>query len=262
MYPEFAGKTVIVTGASTGIGKGAAIRFGQEGANVVVVAAHNLAKVEATADEIREAGGNAIAIQCDVSSEAQVEAMVQTAIDTFGSIDYAFNNAGIGPDGVRIPFMPLTELPEETWDNIMAVNAKGVFLCMKHELIQMQKQGHGAIVNTSSVGGLRMVPNFGAYGPSKAAIIAVTQTAAAENAKRGIRVNVVCPGPTSGTELQNNSNKPRDDKPAQDPASHVPLGKVGTLDDVANAVLWLCSEQAGHITGHALSVDGGMADIG
>ena len=262
MYNEFKGKTVIVTGASTGIGRGTAIRFGAEGANVVVVASGNIDKAEDTAAAIRAAGGNAMAVRCNVSSEQQVEEMVRKTVETYGSVDYAFNNAGIGPDGVRIAFGPLTELSEEVWDRVMAVNAKGVFLCMKHELIQMQKQGHGAIVNTSSVGGLRMVPGFGAYGPSKAAVVAVTQTAAAENARAGIRVNAVCPGPTAGTELSNNSSKPKDGEPAHDPAAVVPLGKMGVVDDIANAVLWLCSDSAGHITGHALSVDGGMADIG
>ena len=262
MYKEFAGKTVIVTGASAGIGRGAAIRFGAEGAKVVVVASSGGAKAEETVNLIRAAGGEAMAIQCDVSNEQQVAAMVQKTVETYGSVDYAFNNAGIGPDGVRIMFGPLTELSEDVWDRVMAVNVKGVFLCMKHELLQMQKQGHGAIVNTASVGGLRMVPGFGAYGPSKAAVVAVTQTAAAENAPLGIRVNVVCPGPTAGTELSNNSSQPKDDEPAHDPAAVIPLGKMGSVDDVANAVLWLCSEQSGHITGHAMSVDGGMADFG
>lgn len=261
MYTEFQGKTVIVTGASTGIGKGTALRFAAEGAKVVLVASGGVAKAEAVAEQIRQSGGEALAIQCDVSKESQVAAMVAKTVEHFGSVDYAFNNAGIGPDGVRIPFGPLTVLDEETWDRIMAVNAKGVFLCMKHELLQMQKQGCGAIVNTASVGGLRMVPGFGAYGPSKAAIIAVTQTAAAENARAGIRVNVVCPGPTAGTELSNNSSG-TDADPGHDPSAVVPLGKMGQVDDVANMVLFLCSEGAGHITGHAMPVDGGMADFG
>ena len=262
MYHEFRGKTVIVTGASTGIGRGAAIRFGAEGAKVVVVASSSVDKAEEVVQIIRGAGGEAMSIRCDVSDSAQVEAMVKKTVETYGSVDFAFNNAGIGPDGVRIAFGPLTELSEEVWDRTMAVNAKGVFLCMKYELLQMQKQGHGAIVNTASVGGLRMAPGFGAYGPSKAAVIAVTRAAALENARAGIRVNVVCPGPTMGTELSNNSSKPREDEPAHDPAAVIPMGKMGQVDDVANAVLWLCSDQSGHITGHALSIDGGMADIG
>lgn len=261
MYPEFHGKTVVVTGASTGIGKGTAQRFAAEGANVVLVASGGIAKAEAVAEEIRQKGGEAMAIPCDVSQEEQVAAMVAKAVEVYGSVDYALNNAGIGPDGVRIPFGPLTALDVDTWDRIMAVNARGVFLCMKHELMQMQKQGHGAIVNTASVGGLRMVPGFGAYGPSKAAVVAVSQTAAAENARDGIRVNVVCPGPTAGTELSNNSSD-TDSDPGHDPSAVIPMKKMGKVDDVANAVLFLCSESAGHITGHALSVDGGMADIG
>lgn len=262
MYNEFKGKTVIVTGASSGIGRGAAIRFGAEGAKVVIVASGSMDKAEEVANIIRGAGGEATAIRCDVSNSAQVEAMVKKTVELYGSVDYAFNNAGIGPDGVHIAFGPLTALSEEVWDRTMAVNAKGVFLCMKYELLQMQKQGHGAIVNTASVGGLRMAPGFGAYGPSKAAVVAVTRAAALENARDGIRVNVVCPGPTMGTELSNNASETGGDEPAHDPAAVIPMGKAGTVDDVANAVLWLCSEQSGHITGHAMSVDGGMADIG
>lgn len=260
---EFKDKVVIVTGAATGIGRETALAFGAEGAKVVVVTGHNRAGGEATVEAIRAAGGEASFVQCDVSDEVQVAAMVEKTVELYGRLDCAFNNAGIGPDGVRVPFFGLTELPVDIWDKTMAVNARGAFLCMKHEIPAMLKNGGGAIVNTASVGGLRMAPGFGAYGPSKAAVIAVTRTAAVEFARQGIRANVVCPGPTLGTELMKNSMESGSSASAgEDDGPPIPMGKLGQTADIANAVLWLCSEKAGHITGHALSIDGGMADIG
>lgn len=263
MPQDIKGKVVIVTGAATGIGKATALEFGSLGAKVVVVTGHNTAGGEATVRAIREAGGEATFVQCNVADEAQVEAMVAKAVEIYGRVDCAFNNAGIGPDGVRYQFYPLTELPAEDWDKIMNVNAKGVFLCMKYELRQMLKQGKGSIVNTASVGGLRMAPGFGAYGPSKAAVIAATRTAAVEVAEHGIRVNCVCPGPTLGTDLMKNSMSTGTGAAGKDgDMPPIPMKKFGEAMDIAHAVVWLSSDFAGHITGHALSVDGGMADIG
>lgn len=260
---DIQGKVVIVTGGATGIGRQTAIEFGRLGAKVVIATGHNTQGGEDTARAIREAGGEAVFVPCDVSDEAQVENLVTETVALYGRLDCAFNNAGIGPDGVRIPFYPLTELPLDIWEKTMAVNARGVFLCMKYELRQMLRQSSGSIVNTASVGGLRMAPGFGAYGPSKAAIVAVTRTAAAEVAKHGIRVNAVCPGPTLGTELMKNSMASSSEASAgSDDGPPIPMGKMGQMSDVANAVIWLSSDMAGHITGHALSVDGGMADIG
>ena len=147
------------------------------------------------------------------------------------------------------------------FDDILAVNLRGVFLCLKYEMAQMIKQGHGgSIVNTSSVGGLRMVPGFGAYGPSKAGINAITQTAALEGGHDGIRVNVVCPGPTLGTVLMDNNIGSQPDPKAfeADMSAHVPLGKLGTTEDIANTVVWLLSDMAGHVTGETIAVCGGM----
>lgn len=262
MQSDMQGKVVIVTGAATGIGRETALKFGELGAKVVCVTGHNRAGGEDTVRVIREAGGEASFVQCDISDEAQVKAMVEETLRLYGRLDCAFNNAGIGPDGVRIPFYGLTDLPTEIWDKTMSVNARGAFLCMKYEIPAMLKNG-GAIVNTASVGGLRMAPGFGAYGPSKAAVIAVTRTAAVEFARQGIRANVVCPGPTLGTELMKNSMDSGSSASAgDDDGPPIPMGKMGQVSDIANAVVWLCSEAAGHITGHALSVDGGMADIG
>lgn len=263
MPQDIKGKVAIVTGGATGIGRTTALEFGSLGAKVVVATGSNADGGEAVAKEIRDAGGEAIFVRCDVSNEQDVENLVAKAVEAYGKLDIAFNNAGIGPDGVRIGFGPLTELDAEVWDKVMTINAKGVFLCLKHEIRQMLKQdGGGAIVNTASVGGLRMAPAFGAYGPSKAAVIAVTRAAALENAKEGIRVNVVCPGPTLGTELMKNAMSSGGEAAGGDDGPPIPMGKMGTAEDVARSVVWLSSDMSGHITGHALSVDGGMADIG
>lgn len=255
-------KVIIVTGAATGMGRETALELAARGAKIVCVTGNNVAGGEDTVRVIREAGGEAVFCQCDVSKEDQVEAMVAFVLETYGRLDGAFNNAGVGPDGVRMPFYGLTELPVDIWDKTMEVNARGTFLCMKHEIPAMLKTGGGSIVNTASVGGLRMAPNFGAYGPSKAAVIAVTRTAALEFARQGIRVNAVCPGPTLGTELMKNSMATGGEAARDDNGPPIPMGKLGQTEDVAKAVIWLLSDEAGHITGHALSVDGGMADIG
>ena len=258
MPADIKGKVVIVTGGATGMGRDTALEFASLGAKVAVVTGHNAAGGQETVRLIREKGDEAEFFQCDVSKEDQVEKMVADVVAKYGRIDCAFNNAGVGPDGVRIAYGPLTELTEAVWDKVMNVNLKGLFFCLKHEIIQMRKQGKGAIVNTASIGGLKMAPNFGAYGPSKAGAIALTKLAAIENAKAGIRVNVVCPGPTTGTDLMANTlaTDPNEENLLKEHV--IPMGKLGTTMDVAHAAVWLCSDFSGHITGQALSVDGGM----
>ena len=258
MAADIKGKVALVTGGATGMGRAAALEFASLGAKVAVVTGSNVAGGQETVRMIEERGGEAMFVQCNVTKETDVAAMVAAVVEKWGRIDCAFNNAGVGPDGVRIPYGPLTELSEEIWDEVMNVNLKGVFFCLKHEIIQMQKQGKGAIVNNASIGGLKMAPNFGAYGPSKAGVVALTKLAAMEYARAGIRVNVVCPGPTLGTDLMANTL-------ASDPGEatalkeHViPMGKLGQAEDVARAVVWLCSDLSGHTTGQTLSVDGGM----
>ena len=245
MFEEFKGKVLFVTGAASGMGRAVAIRFGSLGCKVAVAARRPDAGEE-TVRLVKEAGGDAIFVSCDVSSDESVKAAIDKTVATFGSLDYAFNNAGCGADGIHIPFVPLTEVTEGDWNKVIDTNLK------------MQKQGGGAIVNTASIGGLRMAPMFGAYGPSKAGVIAITQTAAVENAKAGIRVNVICPGPTEGTNLMADSVAAG----AQDTEfllSHViPMAKLGTTDDVADSVVYLCSRMSGHVTGMALPVCGGM----
>jgi NAD(P)-dependent dehydrogenase (short-subunit alcohol dehydrogenase family) len=257
MFENFNGKVLFVTGAASGMGRAVAVRFGSMGCKVAVAARRPDAAAE-TVRLVEEAGGKAIFVPCDVADEASVKAAIGKTVETFGSLDFAFNNAGCGADGVHIPFAPLTEVTEGDWLKVINTNLTGMFHCLKYELIQMNKQGSGAIVNTASIGGLKMTPGFGAYGPSKAGVIAITQTAAVENAKAGIRVNVVCPGPTDGTNLMADSVGAG----AQDvdflKANVIPLGKLGTTTDIADAVVFLCSELSGHITGCALPVCGGM----
>ncbi len=258
MAADIKGKVALVTGGATGMGRAAALEFASLGAKVAVVTGNNVAGGQETVRMIEERGGEAIFVQCNVSDEAQVEKMIAAVVEKWGRIDCAFNNAGVGPDGVRILYGPLTELSEETWDKVMNVNLKGTFLCVKHEMIQMLKQGKGAIVNNASIGGLKMAPNFGAYGPSKAGVVALTKLAAIEGAKAGVRVNVVCPGPTLGTDLMANTmaTNPMEETILKEHV--IPMGKLGQAEDVARAVIWLCSDLSGHTTGQTLSVDGGM----
>lgn len=257
MFEEFKEKVLFVTGAASGMGRAVAVRFGSLGCKVAV-AARKPDKAAETVRLVQEAGGEAVFVPCDVADEESVKRAIQTTVEIFGSLDYAFNNAGCGADGVNIPFAPLTEVTEKDWLRVIDTNLTGMFHCLKYELIQMNRQGGGTIVNTASIGGLKMAPAFGAYGPSKAGVIAITQTAAVENAKNHIRVNVICPGPTDGTNLMADSVSAG----AQDTdflvSNVIPLGKLGTTADVADAVTFLMSDMAGHITGCALPVCGGM----
>lgn len=256
MTSGIAGKTALITGGASGIGRTAAISFAREGAKVVVAADMNIAGAEDTVRLIREAGGEAIFIRCDVSKEHDVEELVRKTVDAFGSLDSAFNNAGVGPDGKRFPLLPIVDLTEEVWDRTIDVNLKGVFLCMKHEIRQMIRQAKGgSIVNTASIGGLKFIPNFGAYAASKSGLIGLSKTAALEYADRGIRINVVCPGPTDGTMLMENI---RACNPEQGLEKDIPMGRIASTEEIANTTLWLCSDDASFITGQAISVDGGI----
>ena len=252
---DFNGKIVLITGAASGIARTAALMFAERGA---VIAAVDMSDASGTVDAIRKAGGKAEAFLCDISDEPQVVRMIESVIAAFGRVDIAFNCAGIGPDGVRIPYCPLTETTANDWQKIVDVNLTGTFFCLKHELIQMQKQGCGSIVNTSSTGGDRFAPGFHAYGPTKAGVVALTEMAANENAKNGIRVNCVSPGPTFGTQMMDNTLSA--DKGMDDAVRTriIPMGKFGQMSDVAEAVMWLSSDLAGHTTGQTLFVDGGM----
>ena len=252
---EFKDKVVMITGGTSGIGKAAAISYADQGAHVVAL---TVDKQEVIDQALNEIGHDAIALRCDVSKSDDVKKAVDTIVERYGKIDIAFNNAGIGPDGVRMPYESLTEIDEKTWDKVIDVDMKGVFLCLKYELIQMQKQGYGAIVNTASIGGYKMAPGFAAYGPAKAGVLALTEMAALENASYGIRVNAICPGPTDGTQLTKNSfsSNPNEENALKEHV--IPMKKLAKTKEVVNAVLYLRSDLASHTTGQKIFIDGGM----
>jgi len=257
MPKQFEGKVALVTGAATGIGRAGAQLFAREGARVVVSTGSNIEGGEETVRLIRDAGGEATFVQCDVSSEAAVEALINECLRLHGRLDLAFNNAGIGPDGKRVPVANIVDCPEDLWDRTLDINLKGVFLCLKHEMKQMIKQGCGAIVNTSSVGAVKPLPGFCAYSASKAGLNSLTKTAALEGAPFNVRVNTIMPGPTQNTllfeYLTGTQPTARDDMERV-----VPLSRLGYPEDMGEAVIWLCSDVASFITGQCISIDGGL----
>jgi NAD(P)-dependent dehydrogenase (short-subunit alcohol dehydrogenase family) len=252
------GKIALVTGGASGIGRVTAQAFAREGAKVTISTDANIQGAEETVRLIKEAGGEATFIKCDVSRAQEVEAMVRKSVEIYGFLDYAFNNAGIGPDGKRIPVFPIVDCPEEIWDRMLDVNLKGVWLCMKYEIKQMIKQRHGVIVNTSSVGALRPIPGFGPYAASKGGLIVLSKTAALECAPFGIRVNVICPGLTARTKLAENISSANPEEREQ-MLKTVPMARMGEPEEVAEAVIWLCSDSASFVTGNVMSIDGGLA---
>lgn len=249
MEKLFEGKVAVVTGGSSGIGRATALAFAREGAKVVV---GDILKKEGqeTISLIRQEGGEGIFVQTDVSKAKEVEALIQSCIQTYGRLDYAFNNAGIEGS-----IAPTADCTEENWDRVIAINLKGQWLCMKYEIPQMLKQGRGAIVNMASVAGLVAVQGLPAYCASKGGIIQLTRAAALEYAKAGIRINVVCPGLIE-TPLAERVINFIPEYGAQVIAGH-PIGRMGVPKEVAEAVIWLCSDAASFVTGHALAIDGG-----
>ncbi len=243
------GKAALVTGASSGIGRATALVFAREGAKVVV-ADVVVAGGEETVRLIKTVGGEAIFIKADVSKAAEVEAMVNTAVAAYGRLDCAHNNAGI--EGAMSTTADYTE---EDWDRVISINLKGVWLCMKSEIAQMLKQGGGAVVNTASGAGLVGLANMSAYVASKHGVVGLTKTAALEYAKAGIRVNAVCPGVIQTPMVARVTG--RQPQLAEALVAAEPVGRVGQPEEIAEAVVWLCSEAASFVTGHAMAVDGG-----
>jgi NAD(P)-dependent dehydrogenase (short-subunit alcohol dehydrogenase family) len=258
MAGMFEGKVALVTGGATGIGKVTAQFFAREGARVVVSTARNVAGGMETVKSIEDAGGEAIFVRCDVSKEGEVRAMVEKCVETYGRLDYAFNNAGVGPDGKRIPLVSIADCPEGIWDQTLDTNLKGVFLCLKYEMKQMIEQGQGgAIVNTSSGAAVKPGPDFCAYNSSKAGQNNLTRSAALEGGPHNIRVNAVQPGPIQNTllwEYLTGTTPEESDRLV----SRLPLKRIGFPEDVAEAVIWLCSDKASFITGQCLGIDGGL----
>jgi NAD(P)-dependent dehydrogenase (short-subunit alcohol dehydrogenase family) len=245
-----AGKVALITGAGSGIGRASALAFAREGAKVVV-ADVIVEGGEETVRLIQQAGGEAVFMRADVSQAVEVEALVKKAVATYGRLDCAHNNAGIeGPGATTV------EYAEAMWDRVIAVNLKGVWLCMKYEITEMLKHGGGAIVNTASTAGLVGYPRGSAYVASKHGVVGLTKTAVLEYAKSGVRVNAVCPGAID-TPMMGRITDHRPQRAARMAAAE-PVGRMGQPGEIAEAVVWLCSDAASFVTGHAMAVDGAL----
>ncbi len=249
MAGQLDGKVALVTGAGSGIGRASALTCAREGAKVMV-ADIVVEGGEETVQLVKNTGGEASFIKVDVSKAADVEAMVNKGVETYGRIDCAHNNAGIEGQ-----LASTDEYSEEMFNRVIAINLTGVWLCMKYEIPHMLKQGRGAIVNTASGAGLVGAAGMSAYVASKHGVVGLTKTAALEYAKSGIRVNAVCPGVIQTPMVERLTN-------AQPPLGEAlvaaePIGRTGRTEEIAESVLWLCSDAASFVTGHAMSVDGG-----
>lgn len=245
---RFTGKVAFVTGAASGIGRAAAVAFAAEGAHVAILDRSEDA-LQQTAEAVRSAGGEVLAIACDVSSPDQVKSAVARTVGAFGRLDIAFNNAGVENKAA-----PVHEIDLAEWDRILSINLRGTFTCMKHELAQMVAQGSGVVINTSSGAGIRGVAGGAAYAASKHAIIGLTRSAALDYAKLNIRVNAVLPG---------NIETPMMDRftggDIQKAIDLEPVGRLGKPEEIAEAVLWMASDLGGFVTGAATAVDGGWS---
>jgi NAD(P)-dependent dehydrogenase (short-subunit alcohol dehydrogenase family) len=247
MKMNFENKVALITGGSFGIGKATAIAFAREGAKVVVV---DWVEDSETVDQIKNEGGDCIFIKGDMSSEEDIKNMVDKTISHYGRLDYAFNNAGV--EGLTAPVIDCTN---ENWDKVIGINLKGVWWCMKYQLPHLVQNGGGAIVNNASIAGLVGFPGIPAYVASKHGLIGLTKNAALEYAKSGVRINVVCPGVIKTPMIDRFTGKDKEVEKQFESAE--PIGRLGEPEEVADAVLWLCSERSSFVTGHALAVDGG-----
>lgn len=247
MEMTFEGKVALVTGGAFGIGRATAIAFANKGAKVVVA---DLIEDTETVDAIRKSGGEALFVQCDVGHQDQIKDLMDKTKSYYGRLDYAFNNAGI--EGYSANTQDCTV---ENWDRTINVNLKGVWLCMKYQIPMMLEQGSGVIINCASIAGLVGFPELPAYVASKHAIVGLTKTAALENAKKGIRVNAVCPGVIKTAMIDRITGEEKAVEQAF--LEKKPMGRMGDPKEVANAVVWMCSDEASFVTGHAMAVDGG-----
>ena len=249
MNKRFAGRVALVTGGGGGMGRATSLAFAREGAQVVV-ADFNEQTAQETVRQVRAGGGIAEAVVVDVSSEASVKSMVAQAVSAFGKLDIAFNNAGIHVIGI-----PLAEVEEASWNKVIDTNLKGVFLCMKHEIPEMIKAGGGAIVNTSSIGGVTAAPGISAYAAAKHGVVGITRAAALDYIGKNIRINCVLPGATYTAMLQDWLHDP---VVVEGIKKQHPIGRWAQPEEIASAVLFLASSEASFIVGHPLLVDGGL----
>lgn len=250
MAKDLLGKVVVITGAGSGIGKATAVEFGRQGSKVVV-GDLNTRSAEMTVSEIKSDGGEAVFVMVDVRDASSVQAMCQAAVDTYGSLDCAFNNAGI--EGASAP---TDQYSIDDWDHVISINLTGVWLCTKHELLIMEKQQSGSIVNMSSILGKVGFESAPAYVAAKHGVIGVTQTAAIEYAAKNIRVNAICPG-FIATPMLERAGITTNPEAEQAIASRHPMNRLGRPEEVAYFVAWLSSDEASFITGAAMDIDGG-----
>lgn len=247
---EFRGKVAFVTGGGSGIGRATALAFASEGARVAVVGPTS-ENIDETVQLIRSSGGEAVAILCDVRTSEQVQSAVEQAVTDYGRLDFAFNNAG-----VEQPAKQLHDLSDEEFDRLMAVDLRGVFLCMKHELGHMLKQGGGVIVNTGSGASVMGIAGQSAYCAAKFGLIGLTKAAALDYAASNIRVNAVCPGYVDTPMMQRFTGGTTEGR--QKVIDDVPVRRPASSEEIAKTVLWLCSDAASYVIGHALVIDGGQ----
>jgi NAD(P)-dependent dehydrogenase (short-subunit alcohol dehydrogenase family) len=247
---DFDGKVAFVTGAGTGIGRATALAFARAGASVVATGLSEQ-QVQETAHSIEELGGRALALKCDVARTEDVQSALGKTIESFGRLDFAFNNAG-----VEQAITATADLTEEEWDRIVNINLRGVFLCMKYEIPLILEQGGGAIINTSSGAGVKGFAGQAAYAAAKHGVIGLTRSAALDYASSKLRVNAVCPGIIATPMMDRFSGGTEEGK--QRVISQEPVGRMGKPEEIAAAVVWLCSEPAAFVVGHAMVIDGGQ----